>query len=69
MLYIRLDQQLNVDSNQSFLETVDNKVIFKRIRVYLTDLTNLITFSILILLHTASKIGMSNLLYILDHSL
>ena len=69
MLYIRLDQQLNVDFNQSFLETVDNKVIFKRIRVYLTDLTNLITFSILILLHTARKIGMSNLLYILDHSL
>ena len=35
----------------------------------LTDLTLLITFFILILLHTVSKIGMYGLLYILTHSL
>ena len=61
-------KQLNVNFNQSFLETVD-KVILKEIRVHLTDLTNLITFFISILLHAVSKIDMKGLLYILAHSL
>ena len=62
-------KQLNVNFNQSFLETVDNKVILKEIRVHLTDFTNLITFFIPILLHAVSKIGLNGLLYILAHSL
>ena len=64
---------------------MDNKVLFKEIRVHLTtleqltyqlniindltDLTNSITFFLLILLHTVSKIGMYDLLYILTYSL
>ena len=64
---------------------MDNKVLLKEIRVHLTlfeqltdkldifndltDLTNSITFFILILLHTVSKIGMYGLLYILTYSL
>ena len=76
-------KQLNVNFNQSFLQTVDNKVLLKEIRVHLTtfeqltyqlnifndltDLTNSITFFILILLHTVSKIGMYHFLYILTY--
>ena len=64
--------------------TLFNKVLFKEIRVHLTlfeqltyklnifndltDLTNSITFFMLILLHTVSKIGMYGLLYILTYS-
>ena len=64
---------------------MDNKVLLKEIRVHLTtfeqltyqlnifndltDLTNSITFFLLILLHTVSKIGMYDLLYILTYSL
>ena len=64
---------------------MDNKVLLKEIGVYLTtfeqltyqpnifndlaDLTNSITFFMLILLHTVSKIGMYGLLYILTYSL
>ena len=62
-------KQLNVNFSQSILETVDNKIILKEIRVHLTDLTNLIMFFIPILLHAVSKIGMNRLLYILAHSL
>ena len=78
-------KQLNVNFNQSFLQTVDNKVLLKEIRVHLTtfeqltyqlnifndltDLTNSITFFILILLHAVRKIGMYGLLYILTYSL
>ena len=42
-----------------------NKLTFNN----LTDLTHLITFFILILLHTVSKIGVYGLLYILTYSL
>ena len=60
-------KQLNVKFNQSFLQTVVNKV--KEIRIpttfnkrqtfnNLTNLTRLITFFILTFLHTVSKIGM-----------
>ena len=64
---------------------MDNKVLLKETRVHLatfeqltyqlnifndlTDLTNSITFFLLILLHTVSKIGMYDLLYILTYSL
>ena len=64
---------------------MDNKVLLKETRVHLatfeqltyqlnifndlTDLTNSITFFILILLHTVSKIGMYGLVYILAYSL
>ena len=64
---------------------MDNKVLLKETRVHLatfeqltyqlnifndlTDLTNSITFFILILLHTVSKIGMYGLLYMLTYSL
>ena len=64
---------------------MDNKVLLKEIRVHLTlfeqltekldifndltDLTNSITFFILILLHTVSKMGMYGFLYILTYSL
>ena len=64
---------------------MDNKVLLKEIRVHLTlfeqltdkldifndltDLTNSITFFILILLHTVSKMGMYGLQYILTYTL
>ena len=64
---------------------MDNKVLLKEISVHLTafeqlthqlnifndltDLTNSITFFMLILLHTVSKIGMYGLLYILTYSI
>ena len=64
---------------------MDNKVLLKEIRVHLTtfeqltyqlnifndltDLTTSITFFMLILLHTVSKIGIYGLLYILTYSL
>ena len=64
---------------------MDNKVLLKEIRVHLTtfeqltyqlnvfndltDLTNSITFFILVLLHAVRKIGMYGLLYILTYSL
>ena len=74
-------KQLNVNFNQSFLQAVDNKVLLKEITAHfnftltfnnllfndLTDLMNLITLFILILLHTVSKIGMYGLLYILTY--
>ena len=64
---------------------MDNKVLLKEIRVHLTtfeqltyqlnifndltDLTNSITFFMLILLHTISKIAMYGLLYIQTYTL
>ena len=70
-------KQLDVNFNQSFLQTVINKVILKfRIPTTvngrfnnltfnnLTDLTRLITFFILTLLHNVNKIVMYSLLYI-----
>ena len=64
---------------------MDNKVLLKETRVHLTtfeqltyqlnifndltDLTNSITFFILILLHTVSKMGMYGLQYILTYTL
>ena len=70
-------KELNVNFNQSFLQTVVNKVILKfRIPTTvkgrfnnltfnnLTDLTRLITFFILTLLHNVNKIVMFSLLYI-----
>ena len=69
-------KQLGVNvTNQSFL--INSKVMLKEIRIpvifkvplHLTDLTRLIKFFILILLHTISKIGMYGLLYILTCSL
>ena len=75
-------KQLNVNFNQSFLSTAGNKDLLKEIRVHLTtseqminifndltDLTNSITFFILILLHTVSKMGMYGLQYILTYTL
>ena len=70
-------KQLDVNFNQSFLQTVINKVILKfRIPTTvngrfnnltfnnLTGLTRLITFFILTLLHNVNKIVMYSLLYI-----
>ena len=70
-------KQLDVNFNQSFLQTVVNKVILKfRIPTTvngrfnnltfnnLTGLTRLITFFILTLLHNVNKIVMYSLLYI-----
>ena len=70
-------KQLDVNFNQSFLQTVVNKVILKfRIPTtvngrfnnltfnILTGLTRLITFFILTLLHNVNKIVMYSLLYI-----
>ena len=59
-----------VNVTQSFLQTVDNKVIeFARFKNFtfnnLIDLTRLILLFILILFYTVSKIGMYGLLYIL----
>ena len=75
-------KQLNVNFNQSLLSTAGNKDLLKEIRVHLTtfeqminiftdltDLTNSITFFILILLHTVSKMGMYGLQYILTYTL
>ena len=75
-------KQLNINFNQSFLSTAGNKDLLKEIRVHLTtseqminifndltDLTNSITFFILILLHTVSKMGMYGLQYILTYTL
>ena len=76
-------KQLNVNVNQSFKQSVANQVILKEIRFpqllmkdklnltfnKLTNLTSLIAFVILTLLHTVSKIGMYGLLYILAYLL
>ena len=75
-------EETNVNFNQSFLSTAGNKDLLKEIRVHLTtfeqminifndltDLTNSITFFILILLHTVSKMGMYGLQYILTYTL
>ena len=67
--------------NQSFLENIHRistivnvplhlANLFKKLAINnLTDLTHLITFFILILLHTVSKIGVYRLLYILAYAL
>ena len=74
-------KQLNVNANQSFLQTVVNIIVLKEITIpttvnerptdltNVTDLTRLIIFFILTLLHTVSKIGMHGLLYTLTYSL
>ena len=64
--------QIEFFSFNNFYKTVDNKVI--KFSLNLTgsafnNLTNLMHFFILTLLHTASKIGMYGLLYILTYSL
>ena len=70
-----IECEINCFSINHIYKTVDNKATEFPLHLTdltfnnLTDLTHLITFFILILLHAVSKIGMYGLLYILIYSL
>ena len=69
-----IECEINWFSINHFYKTVDNKVIDFPLHLTdltfnnLTDLTHLLTFFILLLLHTVSKIDMYGLLYLLTYS-
>ena len=68
-----IECKINCFSINQFYKTVDNKVIefplhLTDLTFNISDLTHLITFFKLILLHTVSRTGMYGLLYILTYS-